>query len=109
MTLQLITTPTRQHEIARQEAWQRHRIADQADPCVRWLKVQGFRVLRVERGALGPRVIINDSPLCKHLEGVVAAYERGPEGERRYSFVRRMDCEVRWYHDGEASNEDHRQ
>lgn len=76
---------------------QRHALAAEADQCVRWLKAQGYNVIRVEQGAVGPRILIHASPLCKQLEGAVSAYLKGIEGARRYSFAWRHDCEVRWY------------
>lgn len=93
-------------------AEQRRQIATKADYCVKWLKVQGFDVLRVEQGAVGPRIIIRTSPLCKQLDGTVSAYsriccantgaarrtatEKSSKSEQRYSFAFRFDCEVRW-------------
>lgn len=71
-------------------------VAKETDSCVRWLKVQGFEVLYVQKGLHLPRVIIRTSPLCNSLEGAVHRYERGLYGERRYWFAIRFDCEVRW-------------
>lgn len=95
-----------------QAAEQRRALAFRADYCVKWLKVQGFDVLRVEKGAVGPRIIIRTSPLCKQLDGTVSAYSRvccantgaarrtvadkSDKTEQRYSFAFRFDCEVRW-------------
>lgn len=93
----LIETPPKQRAVAILSADQRRAVAEQAGCCVKWLKAQGFGVLRVERGAVGPRIVIHASPLCKLLDGTVCAYERGPLGERRYSFAMRFECEVRWY------------
>lgn len=75
---------------------QRREIAAKAHGCVKWLKAQGFSVIRVERGAVGPRILIQASPLCKQLDGAIAAYSRAATGERRYSFTFRFECEVRW-------------
>lgn len=75
---------------------QRREIAEKAHGCVKWLKSQGFDVVRVEKGAVGPRIIIRTSPLCKQLDGTVSAYSRAATGEQRYSFTFRFECEVRW-------------
>lgn len=96
----LIETPSKQRAVAILSADQRRAVAEQAGYCVKWLKAlkaQGFGVLRVELGAGRPRIVIHASPLCKLLDGTVCAYERGPLGERRYSFAMRFECEVRWY------------
>lgn len=77
-------------------AERRRSIAERADSCAKWLKVQGFDVLRIEPGSCGPRVIIKASPLCKKLEGAVAAFCRTKSGEQRFFFAYRFDCEVRW-------------
>lgn len=98
----LIESSTQQREVALMAAEQRRIIATKADYCVRWLKVQGFEVVRVEQGAVGPRIIIRHSPLCKQLDGTVSAYERSKKAEQRYSFAFRFDCEVRWMDHVEA-------
>lgn len=81
-------------------------LAQQADGCVKWLKAQGFDVIRVEKGACGPRIIIRPSPLCKKLDGTVAGYSRlascNRNNELRYSFTYRFDCEV-WWAESEAN------
>lgn len=70
--------------------------AAKADPCVKWLKAQGFEVLYVERGTHNPRVIIRTGQLCAQLEGAVRRYERIGQTERRYWVAIRFGCEVRW-------------
>lgn len=78
-------------------AAQRLFIAGQADLCAKWLKAQGLEVLHIERGMrTPPRIHIKPSPLCDCFDGAVQCYERGPQGERRYKSVMRLDCEVRW-------------
>lgn len=77
-------------------------VAKATDSCVRWLKVQGFEVLYMQKGLRLPRVIIRPSPLCDSLDGAVHRYERGMYGERRYWFAIRFDCEVRWVADVNA-------
>lgn len=96
MNWALIETPPKVREIALNAAEQRRTLAEKADGCVRWLKSQGFDVVRVEKGVVGPRIIIRTSPLCKQLDGTVSAYSRIANGEQRYSFAFRFDCEVRW-------------
>lgn len=73
--------------------------AAKADPCVKWLKVQGYDVLYVQRGILNspPRIIIRAEPLCDQLEGAVHRFERVGKVESRYRVAIRFDCEVRWY------------
>lgn len=97
----LVETPPRVQRVALLAAEQRRTLAEQAHGCVQWLKVQGFDVVRVEQGAVGPRIIIRNSPLCKLLEGVIPAYSRLDANEQhreeRYSFAYRFNCEVRWY------------
>lgn len=97
MNWELIETPTNQRGAALPFAEQRRKIRDQADGCVKWLKVQGFSVQRIEPGPVCPRIVIHTSPLCLQLEGEIGGYERSTHGERRYSFVFRLGCEVRWY------------
>lgn len=74
----------------------RRQIAAKAYQCARWLRANGFEVLAVMGGLRQPRVVIKPSPLCDRLDGVVAAYERGPYGERRYRYAVRFDCMVEW-------------
>jgi len=76
--------------------------AERADYCVRWLKIQGFEVLYVQKGPRNPRVIIRTSPLCEKLEGAVRMYERIGKTEKRYWVAIRFDCEVRWTDGGAA-------
>lgn len=96
MSWLLIETPPKVRAIALNTAEQRRTLAEQAHGCVRWLKSQGFDVVRVEKGAVGPRIIIRTSPLCKQLDGTISSYSRTINGEYRYSFTFRMECEVRW-------------
>lgn len=88
----LIDAPAR----ARPVCAQRFEIAERANHCVKWLKIQGFDVLCVQKGRNGPLIIVRRSPLCDQLEGAVAVYERALRFERRYMVVARLDCEVRW-------------
>lgn len=74
----------------------RRRIAQQVYQCSRWLRVQGFEILRVAGGVIQPRIVIKHSQLCASLEGAVDAYERNPHGERRYRYAVRFDCMVEW-------------
>lgn len=78
---------------------QRLDIAERADRCVKWLKIQGFEVLRVEQG---PRIIIRTCPLCDKFEGAIETYERNLQAAHRYKKVMRLDCEVRWEIGGAA-------
>ena len=75
---------------------QRFETAEQASRCVKWLEIQGFEVLYVQKGRASPLIIIRPNPLCDKLEGAVAVYERGQRFERRYKMVTRLHCEVRW-------------
>ena len=79
---------------------ERAEVARQADQCVKWLTVQGFEVLYIQKGLSHPRVHIRNSPLCKSLDGAVHMYQRGASGEQRYWFAIRFGCEVRWSDDG---------
>lgn len=81
---------------------QRFEIAEQASRCVKWLQIQGFEVLYVQKGRDNPSIIIRPSPLCDKLEGAVAVYERSLRFERRYKTVTRLHCEVRWEDKGGA-------
>ena len=69
---------------------------EQADYCAKWLKAQGLEVLAVIKGPVTPIIIIRNSELCKDFEGQVQAYESGQRGAKRYRFVMRYGCEVRW-------------
>lgn len=86
MTWALIETPKQQ----------RFEVAEQANRCVKWLKIQGFEVLRVQKGQRVPLITIRTCPLCDQLEGAIAVYERSLKGAQRYKKVMRLDCEVRW-------------
>jgi len=97
MSWELVETTAKQRAAALPPAEQRRKVRDAADGCVKWLKVNGFSVQRVEPGPVCPRIVIHSSPLCRQLKGATGAYERSPNGERRYSFVFRFGCEVRWY------------
>lgn len=74
----------------------RRQIATKAYQCARWLRANGFEVLAVMGGLRQPRVVIKAGPLCDRLDGVVAAFERGPCGERRYRYAVRFGCMVEW-------------
>lgn len=75
---------------------ERLKTANQADQCVKWLKVQGFEITLVQRSPRKPRIHIKCSPLCAKLEGAVWMFERTKQGERRYWVALRFGCEVRW-------------
>lgn len=75
---------------------QRFDVASHADYCVKWLRAQGLEVLVVKNGSTCPVIIIRSCELCDDFEGHVQAYESGPNGTRRYRFVMRHGCEVRW-------------
>ncbi|MBI5626098.1 MAG: hypothetical protein HY935_02680 [Nitrosomonadales bacterium] len=75
---------------------QRFDLASRADYCVKWLRAQNIEVLAIKNGNTCPVIIIRNCELCGDFEGQVQAYERGPKGTRRYSFVMRHGCEVRW-------------
>lgn len=75
---------------------QRFEIAEQANHCVKWLKVQGFVVPHVQQGRCSPLIIIRPSPLCEQIEGAIGVYERSLHGEQRYKVAMRLGCEVRW-------------
>lgn len=78
-------------------AAQRREIALQATRCVNWLKVNGFEVLHVQRGACQqPIIIIRNGWLNSKLQGSVDAYERTAGGAFRFRYVSRFDCQVRW-------------
>jgi hypothetical protein len=79
------------------------RLAQEADPCVRWLRVQGFDVLHITRGLHGKvRITIRTCPLCDPLEGAVWMFERLGNTEYRYWVAMRFGCEVRWVQGGAA-------
>jgi hypothetical protein len=74
--------------------------AVQASRCVKWLLVQGFEVLGVQKGPRNPRITIRTSPLCDQLEGAVRMFERVGKAEKRYFVAIRFGCEVRWTEGG---------
>lgn len=71
-------------------------LAQLAKQCIDWLFISGFEVLQVTKGLDKPRVFIRNSPLCKTLDGAIHRYERSLQGESRYYFAIRHNCEVRW-------------
>lgn len=71
-------------------------LGKQAKQCIDWLFVSGFEVLQVTKGLDKPRVFIRNSPLCKTLDGAIHRFERTQQGESRYWFAIRHNCEVRW-------------
>lgn len=77
--------------------------ANDTDYCVKWLKTQGLEVIGVSKGHVTPIIIIRNTVLCASFEGKVLAFERGPIRTRRYWFVMRHGCEVRWAESGGAS------
>ena len=78
-------------------AVERLQIAQVADYCVRWLKTQGLKVQRVEGDTAQPRIIVKYSELCERMgDDIVLAYERSFVGERRYGWVFRFGCQVKW-------------
>lgn len=77
-------------------ASQRLQLANDTDYCVKWLKAQGLEVIGISQGHVTPIVTVRNSELCKDFEGRVQAFERGQRGAKRYSFVLRHGCEVRW-------------
>lgn len=79
---------------------QRYNLAIKADYCIKWLEAQGLEVIYVDVGFMGPRITIHSSELCNLFEDVVFTYERGLQGERRYGYVMRFYCEVRWVVEG---------
>jgi len=70
------------------------------DGCVSWLKAQGLEVLKVQKGPVLPLITIRNSKLCEKFEGAVRVFENGPKGKKRYRFVTRFGCEVRWMEEG---------
>lgn len=81
---------------------ERFQIAAKADACVQWLKSLGLSIRNVEKSKVGlPLINIRPAPQCAKFEDVIGAYERAVvDGkhsiEKRYSYVYRMGCEVRW-------------
>ncbi len=71
-------------------------LAQVADYCVRWLKSQGIKVKRVEGDNQQPRIIVKHNALCERLEGITLAYERSQYGERRFGWVFRFGCQIKW-------------
>jgi hypothetical protein len=87
--------------IERPKQARRFLIAEQADPCVGWLKANGFEVLNLEKGKVDDVIItIKRCALCDEFEGIVSEYQRilrdNVQVELRFSYVRRMKCMVRW-------------
>lgn len=64
--------------------------------CMRWLRTQGFEVIKVCESRHLPRIYIRACGACEKLEGAVRVYERAPGIERRCLAVMRHDCEIRW-------------
>lgn len=81
----------------------RRQIAGRVQQCYRWLCVNGFEVLVVQRKIVQPRIVIkHDQALCDALEGVIDAFERIDQRERRYRYVVRFDVMVEWEIGGAA-------
>jgi hypothetical protein len=70
--------------------------AQAANFCVKWLKSQGIKVMRVEGDEKQPRIIVKHNARCDFFEGIVQSYERSQYGERRRAFVHRFGCEIKW-------------
>lgn len=71
--------------------------------CMRWLRAEGFEIIKIEESGHMPRLYIRAAEACDKLEGAVRVYERDRHTERRYFMVTRHDCEVRWAdHGGNA-------
>lgn len=77
-------------------AVERLQLAQVADYCVKWLKVQGIKVQRVEGDTDQPRIIVKHNAMCERFEGIILAYERSQHGERRYGWVYRFGCQIKW-------------
>jgi len=76
---------------------ERLQLAQVADYCVKWLKTQGIKVQRVEGDTDQPRIIVKYSDRCDLFEGITHAYERSAAyGERRYAWVYRFGCQIKW-------------
>jgi len=99
----MINAVTVSNPAHRRSAWERLCRAVITTMCIRWLQVQGFRVLRIEQDHALPRIFIGAGPLCEALlgEGATSHFERGIGFQRRYKQVMLADCEVRW-NEGEA-------
>lgn len=78
----------------------RTQTACHAVSCLRWLRLHGFEVLKVEDGHSMPRIYVRAGAACAVLEGAVRAYEHIGNFERRYYTVVRHDCEIRWADQG---------
>lgn len=99
MNWELIESEVSSHRPPRVTPEDRMARAAKADPCVKWLKLQGFDVMYVQHGPLNssPRIVIRTEPLCDQLEGSVHRFERVGKVESRYRVAIRFGCEVRWY------------
>lgn len=75
---------------------QRLDIATKTMACLRWLRSLGLEEIKVEEGRYMPRIYIRASGAALLLDGAVLAYEHIGCHERRYYYVIRDDCEIRW-------------
>jgi hypothetical protein len=72
-------------------------LAHAADYCVQWLKANGLKLMRIEGEVSQPRIIVKYKPACDQMgDDIVVAYERSANGERRYGWVNRFRCQVKW-------------
>lgn len=78
------------------KAEQRLELAQAADYCVRWLKANSIKVVRIEGEAAQPRIIVKHNALCDLFEDIVVSYERSWRGEHRCAWVHRFDCQIKW-------------
>ncbi len=81
---------------ARRNSVERRLLATAADQCAKWLKASNIEVLALDSSHATPVIIVRHCPECDRFEGIVKAYQRGPNWSKRYSFVIRMGCEIRW-------------
>lgn len=78
-------------------AHDRFELAAEADFCVKWLKSQGFKIIKVGKGVTDrPRIEIEPSPLCSKLEDITRGYWKSMDREYRFCMVYRYQCEVVW-------------
>lgn len=77
-------------------AAQRLQLAQVADYCAKWLKANGIKVVRVEGEIEQPCLVVKHNALCERFEGIIQAYERSQRGERRYAWVYRFGCQIKW-------------
>ena len=77
-------------------AVERLQIAQVAGYCVRWLQVNGIKVLRVGGDTAQPCIIVKHNAMCDRFDDIVHAYERGEWGERRTGWVFRFGCQIKW-------------